>query len=57
MGLTHSKADAGGTAAPPMPNFLAASSPVVKAAIEEIKARGRGATQITLPPRGPDRPP
>lgn len=36
MGLVASKADA--AAQPPMPNFLAASSPVVKAAIEEIKA-------------------
>ena len=27
------------TEAPPMPNFMAGSSPVVKAAIEELKVR------------------
>jgi hypothetical protein len=35
MGLIHSKADA---APPPMPNFLASGSPVVKAAIDDLKA-------------------
>ena len=34
MGLIHSKADA---APPPMPNFLASGSPVVKAAIDDLK--------------------
>lgn len=33
-------APANDTAAPPMPDFMGSSSPVVKAAIEELKVRG-----------------